>query len=117
MTARREELKLLFPVCLLQEIPEVTEKVAERGEGRVFKHASNNPRSTGKSLLRTCRVSSFSEKNGSQQRMKEATTVPASLTSNTNLEQKQRQPIRQGEVNTSEKSITISLNIANANVE
>lgn len=66
----------------------------ERSKRKVFKHASNNPRSTGKSLLRTCRVCSLSVKNGSQQRMKEATTVQASLINNTNLEQKQRKLVR-----------------------
>ena len=81
---------------LLHEIPKGHREgtVTERSERKVFKHASNNPRSTGKSLLRTCRVCSLSVKNGSQQRMKEATTVQASLINNTSLEQKQREPVR-----------------------
>lgn len=98
--------------------PEVTAKGAltERSEQKISKHTSNNPRSTGKSLLRTCSSCSLSVKNGSQQRMKEATTVQASLINNTNLEQKQRYPVRQGEINNSEKSVSVSLKIINTNV-
>lgn len=47
--------------------------------------SSNSPRSTGKSLLRTCSVCSLSVKNGSQQRMKEPATVQASLSKSANL--------------------------------
>lgn len=83
----RRAAEVTTPVCLLCA-------VTERSERKGSKHASNNPRSTGKSLLRTCRAWALSVKNGSQQRVKEATTVPASLTNSTNLEQEQRWPVR-----------------------
>lgn len=106
------------PVCLLYEIPRGHSKTVliERSKEKVLKHTSNNPRSTGKSLLRTCIVCSLSVKNGSQQRMKEATTVQDSLINKTNLEQKQRYPVRQGEIKNSEKSVSVSLKIINLNV-
>lgn len=44
--------------------------------------SSNSPRSTGKSLLTTCRACSLSVKNGSQHRRKEARTVQAILMNN-----------------------------------
>ena len=96
MIAGREQLKSLFLVSLLHEIPRGHRErpVTEGSERKVLKHASNNPRSTGKSLLRTCKICSLSVKNGSQQRMKEATTVQASLINNTNLEHKQRETVR-----------------------
>lgn len=48
--------------------------------------------------------------------MKEATTVQDSLINKTNLEQKQRYPVRQGEIKNSEKSVSVSLKIINLNV-
>lgn len=53
-------------------------------------HASNKPRSMGKSLLSTCMICSMSVQNGSQQTAKETTTVPAILVNNTNLQSREK---------------------------
>lgn len=53
-------------------------------------HASNKPRSMGKSLLSTCMICSMSVQNGSQQTAKEATTVPAILVNSTNLQAREK---------------------------
>lgn len=53
-------------------------------------HASNKPRSMGKSLLSTCMICSMSVQNGSQHTAKETTTVPVILINNTNLQSREK---------------------------
>lgn len=69
--------------------PRLQRRSAIEKDGSIH-HTSNNPRSTGKSLLTTCRACSLSVKNGSQHRRKEATTVQAILMNNADLEQRGR---------------------------
>lgn len=62
----------------------------QQGGGEENMHASNKPRSMGKSLLSTCMICSTSVQNGSQQTAKEATTVPAILVNSTNLQAREK---------------------------